>query len=86
MPIEINWILTGGATTVLLWVIFALIKGWLHTDKEFQRVVKDQEFYREMAMRGVGAAEQIGQVTREITAGELERIVQSAVREFREKE
>ena len=49
-PAEIDWILTGGAIIVLLWVIFAFIKGWIHTDREFQRTVKDQEFYREMAL------------------------------------
>jgi len=75
---ETNWIVAGGATSVLLWVVIGFIKGWIHTDREFQRTVKDQEFYREMALRGVGAAEQIGQVTREVATSEIDRLTRAA--------
>jgi len=78
---EINWIITGGATSVLLWVIIALIKGWLHTDKEFRRETEDKLFYREMALRGVGAAEQIGQITRQLTTTDLDQAVKRALEE-----
>jgi len=76
---EINWIITGGATSVLLWVIIAFIRGWIHTDREFQKETEDKLFYREMALRGVGAAEEIGKVTRQLTTADLDRAVKKAL-------
>jgi len=78
---ETNWIVAGGATSVLLWVVLGFIKGWIHTDKEFKRETEDKLFYREMALRGTTAAEEVAKVTRDITTVDIDRAVRNALRD-----
>jgi hypothetical protein len=54
---ELDWIERGGVIGLLLLVVTSFLRGWIHTDREFQEERQDKLFWRDMATRTGKAAE-----------------------------
>lgn len=72
---------TGGLVVVVLLLGLAvkwLVEGKLHGDKEHQALVKDRDFYRELALRSVNAGESIAKAAGGTVREDLEAVAYEA--------
>jgi hypothetical protein len=68
------WVERGGVIGLLTLALIAFVRGWVHTDKEFQVERADKEFYREMAFANLKLATDGVQVAKSIARQELEEM------------
>lgn len=53
---------SAGVLGFALLVIVAFLRGWVHTSREFDGVVKDRDEWKELALRGTRIADRAMQV------------------------
>jgi hypothetical protein len=73
-PAEVQaWLFDQAPVVVILCIVlFAFIRGWIHTDREFQALRTDLLFYRDMALRSTVTAGQAVVVAEKIAEGSPE--------------
>lgn len=52
-----DFVNTAGVLGLSLIIIVALLRGWVHTSKEFDNLRRDRDEWKQLALRGTGIVE-----------------------------
>jgi predicted molibdopterin-dependent oxidoreductase YjgC len=68
---------TGGLVTGLILYVYALHKGWIHTGADYDKVDKAREYWQDIALKGINAAEDLSGTTKAIVGKLAEMAAQA---------
>lgn len=81
---QLSWLERGGIVGLALTAVLSFIRGWVHTDREFQSLKQDKDFYRTMALDNLKLAKQATDTARQIAPQSIEEMA-TLVDEARKK-
>ena len=63
---DVGWIERAGIIGLLCLNLFAFLRGWVHTDREYQALLHERDSWRDVALRGTTTAEDAAHTAREL--------------------